>query len=313
MGKDRLLVIVGPTAVGKTKLSIELATVFNGEIISGASMQVYKGMDIGTAKIKPEEQKGIPHHLLDWLEPSQPFSVGQFQKLTKACIKEINRRGKIPILVGGTGLYIQSVTHDFNFAETHDPSIRAKWKRYLELYGKEQLYAQLKERDPDYAEKLHPNNTRRVLRALEILEATGQSMAAYQRDWHRPSPYDLIMIGLWMERKKLYRRINQRVDEMIREGLVEEVKQLLAQGVPNTATAMQAIGYKELVDYLEGRISLEEAIDLIKRNTRRYAKRQMTWFRRMDGITWFEVESEKKFAELTKNIIRHVAGIWQMV
>jgi tRNA dimethylallyltransferase len=313
MHKDRLLVIVGPTAVGKTKLSIELAKAFQGEVISGDSMQVYKGLDIGTAKIKPDEQEGIPHHLISWLEPDEPFSANQFQQLTKACIREINNRGKLPILVGGTGLYIQSITHDFRFADVHDPSLRKKWKDYLDQHGKEKLYSQLKEKDPAYAEKLHPNNTRRIIRALEILEATGKSMAYYQRDWHRQSPYDLIIIGLWMEREALYGRINRRVDQMIEEGLVDEVKELLERGIPKTSTAMQAIGYKEIVEYLEGTISLEEAIELIKRNTRRYAKRQMTWFRRMQEVKWFEVKDAKNFAELTKNIIHYVAGIWQMV
>lgn len=311
--KDRLLTIVGPTAVGKTRLSIELAKAFRGEIISGDSMQVYKGMDIGTAKIKRDERGGIPHHLIDILDPHESFSVTQFQELTKKCIAEINERGKLPILVGGTGLYVQSVTHDFHFPEAHDPALRQKWLNYLACYGKEKLYEQLKAVDPQYAQKLHPNNTRRVIRALEILEATGKSMACYQQDWNRQSPYDLVMIGLDMKREDLYERINERVDQMIREGLVEEVRELLKKGVPKTSTAMQAIGYKEMVEYLEGKLTLEEAVEKIKRNTRRFAKRQMTWFRRMKGIRWFEVKKEGNFSDLTENIIHYVAGIWQMV
>lgn len=311
--KERLLTIVGPTAVGKTKLSIALAKAFQGEIISGDSMQVYKGMDIGTAKIKPEEQEGIPHHLIDILEPHQSFSVTQFQELTKKCIREINSRGKLPILVGGTGLYVQSVTHDFRFPEVHDPKLRQKWLTYLARHGKEKLFEELKAIDPHYAQKLHPNNTRRVIRALEIMEATGKSMACYQRDWKRSSPYDLVMIGLDMERELLYERINERVDQMLEEGLVDEVKALLKKGVPQTATAMQAIGYKEMVEYLEGELTLEEAVEKIKRNTRRFAKRQLTWFRRMEAIRWFEVKKGANFSDLAKNIIHYVAGIWQMV
>ncbi|GGK13025.1 tRNA dimethylallyltransferase [Caldalkalibacillus thermarum] len=313
MNKDRLLSIVGPTAVGKTKLSIELAKAFDGEIISGDSMQVYKGMDIGTAKIKEEEKEGIPHYLIDILEPHEDFSVSHFQNLTKSYIKEINRRGRLPILVGGTGLYVQAVTHDFHFAEKNNPALREKWKRFLAEHGKEALYKELQTRDPAYAARLHPNNTRRVIRALEILETTGKSMAHYQQDWHRRSPYDLVMIGLTMEREKLYQRINQRVDQMMEQGLVEEVKQLLARGVPKSSTSMQAIGYKEIVRYLEGELTLDEAVELIKRNTRRYAKRQLSWFRRMDEIRWFEVTDHRQFSAVVKNIIHYVAGKWQMI
>ncbi|MDQ0337353.1 tRNA dimethylallyltransferase [Caldalkalibacillus uzonensis] len=313
MDKYRLLAIVGPTAVGKTRLSIELAKALKGEIISGDSMQVYKGMDIGTAKITEEEKEGIPHYLIDILEPDEDFSVSQFQSLTKSCIKEINERGRIPILVGGTGLYVQAVTHDFHFAEEYDPGLRENWERFLAEHGKEALHKELQKRDPSYAKELHPNNTRRVIRALEIIETTGQSMAHYQQDWHRLSPYDLIMIGLTMQREKLYERINQRVDNMIAQGLVEEVRQLLNRGVPRRSTAMQAIGYKEIVRYLEDELTLDEAVELIKRNTRRYAKRQLTWFRRMDEIRWFEVIDHHQFPALVKNIIHYVAGKWQMV
>lgn len=310
-----LLVIVGPTAVGKTALSIELAKAFNGEVISGDSMQVYRDMNVGTAKITKAEQAGIPHHLIDILSPDEEFSVSIFQELAQRKITEISERDHLPMLVGGTGLYVQSVTHNFNFADSPNHELeqerQAYWEAFLEEQGQSALYAELEQRDPDFAKTLHPNNTRRVLRALVVIEVTGKSMLHYQQDWHNQSPYRLVMIGLTMARDKLYARINKRVDLMLEQGLLDEVKALLEQGVSPKATAMQAIGYKELVAYLNGEISYERAIELLKRNTRRFAKRQLTWFRRIDELEWFDLTDMYAVDEQVEVISKYVAGKFQ--
>lgn len=298
---------MGPTAVGKTKLSIHLAKQYNGEIISGDSMQIYRGMDIGTAKVKPEEQEGIPHHLIDILEPHEDFSVSDFQALALQKIDKIHAMDKLPLLVGGTGLYVQSVTHHFQFSEVGgDKEVRERWEAYLQQHGAEALHQVLTMKDPEYAKELHPNNARRVIRALEVIESTGQSMSAYQQDWNRTSPYQLVMIGLTMDRKVLYDRINRRVDQMIEEGLLEEVQGLLSLGLPPDTTALQAIGYKELILYIQGQMNLDEAIELLKRNSRRYAKRQLTWFRRMKEVTWFDVTDLSKWKENEEIIAQYV-------
>lgn len=309
--KERLVAIVGPTAVGKTKLSVNLAQHFNGEVISADSMQVYRGMDIGTAKIRPEECKNIPHHLIDILDPEETYSVKDFQEKAIHLITLLNRKGKLPFLVGGTGLYVQAVTHHFQFAEIPgDPLVREKWQTYLEENGAEALYQILQERDPEYAHKLHPNNERRVLRALEVLELTGKSMANFQQEWGGESPYKLVMIGLIMEREQLYQRINQRVDQMIDSGLIDEVKALLRKGTLSwQATSLQAIGYKEIIQYLQGELTKEQAIDLLKRNTRRFAKRQITWFKRMKEITWFNPADFYSWQHMEEIIKEHVQEI----
>lgn len=305
--QEKLLTIIGPTAVGKTKLSIHLAQRFDGEVISGDSMQVYRGMNIGTAKIKSEEMKDISHHLINILRPDQDYSVTQFQEEAVRIISQLNGQGKLPILVGGTGLYVQSVTHHFQFAEANENEvIRARWQAYVESNGVDALYEELKQRDPDYAHQLHPNNYRRVIRALEILELTGKSMSHYQQEWNKSSPYRIVMIGLTMEREKLYQRINQRVDQMMDEGLIEEVQTLLATGIPAQSTSLQAIGYKEIVLYLKGETSKVEAIELLKRNTRRFAKRQLTWFKRLKEITWFDVTNLEQWPQIEEIITKHV-------
>jgi tRNA dimethylallyltransferase len=305
--KEKLLAIVGPTAVGKTKLSIHLAKEFKGEIISGDSMQVYRGMDVGTAKIKPEEQEGISHYLLDILDPREDFSVSEFQQLALEKMKELQRSERLPILVGGTGLYVQSVTHQFQFAEAGENEvIREKWQTYLDHHGPLALHQELSRKDPGYAQELHPNNSRRVIRALEVHETTGKSMAEFHGEWERESPFHLVMIGLTMERSILYERINQRVDQMISEGLVEEVQRLLHEGVPESSISLHAIGYKEIIGYLHGDTSLEEAIELLKRNTRRFAKRQLTWFRRMKEVKWFDVTDLSKWSSHEEIITKYV-------
>ncbi len=306
--QENLAVIVGPTAVGKTALSLELARRFDGEIISGDSMQVYRGMDIGTAKATPEERSIVPHHLIDICDPGEEYSVAQFQSMATRLITEINRRGRLPFIVGGTGLYIQSVTHNFQFSTAaQDLELRERLQRIAEAEGVESLHRQLAAIDPVTADRLHPNDVKRVIRALEIYHLTGQKMADFQ---HRAeiSPYRLVMIGLTMERTVLYERINRRVDQMIADGLVEEVRRLLDRGYDPSLVSMQGLGYKELVPYLYGEISLEQAVEQIKKRTRHFAKRQLTWFRRMKEVQWFDMTDPAQAAQATETIHRTLAG-----
>lgn len=275
--KEKLVVIVGPTAVGKTELSLKLARAFDGEILSGDSMQVYRGMNVGTAKASPEELAMVPNHLIDIVEPDEEYSVAIFQTMARRLISEINQRGHIPFIVGGTGLYIQSVTHAYEFADTaQDVELRERLQRYAELEGVDALHQRLAAIDPITAERLHPNDVKRVIRAIEIYEVTGSRMADYQ---HREeqSGYEVMIIGLTMDRALLYERINHRVDLMMEAGLVEEVRELLDRGFDPNSAAMQGLGYKELVPYLYGEITLEKAINDIKQRTRHFAKRQLSW------------------------------------
>lgn len=310
--KNNLLAIVGPTAVGKTEVSIEIAKKFNGEIISGDSMQVYKGMDIGTAKIKTKEMQGIKHHLIDCFYPDDEFSVAKFQKIVKKEIIEINKRGNLPILVGGTGLYVKSVTHNYEFSTVvKDEEYRKELEEYVKINGKEKLYNKLIMVAPNNAEKLHPNDVKRIIRALEIYHINGELTNNSNCDKKNITPYNLRLIGLTMEREKLYSRINMRVDNMLEQGLIEEVKELLKQGYSENLNSMKGIGYKEIVNYLQGEISLEEAIEDIKKNSRRYAKRQLTWFRHMSKIDWFDITDCSKIDKEKKlyNIFEIVAGM----
>ncbi|AEH48476.1 tRNA (adenosine(37)-N6)-dimethylallyltransferase MiaA [Parageobacillus thermoglucosidasius] len=309
---EKLVVIIGPTAVGKTKLSIVLAKRLHGEIISGDSMQIYKGMDIGTAKIKPEEREGIPHHLLDIKEPWESFSVVEFQHLARSLIHEISERGRLPIIVGGTGLYIQSVIYDYRFsAAPSDEAYRRQLRQIAEDKGEMALYDMLKAVDPESAARIHPHNIRRVIRALEIYYCTGKTMTEWQQGQTKKLLYDAAIIGLTMKREQLYRRINERVDEMLAEGLLEEAKALYDRGIRN-CQSVQAIGYKELFAYFEGRVSLEEAIEQLKQNSRRYAKRQLTWFRNQMPVQWFDMTDMAKFDEKAEEIFQYVAGKLQL-
>ncbi|MFP5106222.1 tRNA (adenosine(37)-N6)-dimethylallyltransferase MiaA [Neobacillus sp. C211] len=301
--KQKLLVIIGPTAVGKTKLSIEMAKLYNGEIISGDSMQIYRGMDIGTAKIKKDEMEGIPHYLIDIKEPFENFSVAEFQLLVRAKIGEIAKKGKLPIIVGGTGLYIQSVIYDYQFSDVPgDESYRLKLEERVKKIGNEALYKELLEVDPGSASQIHPNNVRRVIRALEIFHLTGKTMQEFQSIQQPDLLYNTAIVGLSMEREKLYERINYRVDLMMEEGLIEEVKGLYQRGLRD-CQSIQAIGYKEMYAYLEGRVPLEEAIENLKQNSRRYAKRQLTWFRNKMEVSWFDMtnveDTSKKITEIS--------------
>lgn len=276
-----VVAIVGPTASGKTALSIELAKQYNGEIINGDSMQVYKGLDIGTAKITEEEMEGIPHHLLSFLEPTDSFSVADYQKCVREKISEIQARGKLPIIVGGSGLYVQAVLYDFQFTdEKVDEEVRKAYYAELEKLGPEAMHAKLAALDPKTAETIHPNNTRRVIRALEMIELSGVSKASEAQNRGEIPLYKhfIIGLGLNMEREELYDRINIRVDKMMEQGLLEEVKGLWQKNIRDVQS-IKAIGYKELYDYFDGKCSLEEAIEAIKQNSRRYAKRQLTYFR----------------------------------
>ncbi|MET1013157.1 MAG: tRNA (adenosine(37)-N6)-dimethylallyltransferase MiaA [Paenisporosarcina sp.] len=281
-----VLAIVGPTASGKTALSIQLAKDLNGEIINGDSMQVYRGLDIGTAKIKKHEMEGIPHHLIDIKEPIESFSVAEFQQLVRLKIKEIQERGKLPIIVGGTGLYIQAVLYDYQFTEDRvNEEVRQEYYDELEKQGAQFMHNRLKEVDPETANNIHPNNSRRVIRALEIAEHSPVQKSDPSQNQGNTAIYKHLIIGLDIDRDILYERINLRVDRMLEEGLLLEVKTLWNNGVRNVQS-VQAIGYKELYLYFEGEISYDEAIIQLKQNSRRYAKRQFTYFRNKMIIHW---------------------------
>ncbi|MGE7841734.1 tRNA (adenosine(37)-N6)-dimethylallyltransferase MiaA [Lysinibacillus sp. NPDC093712] len=285
-----VVAIVGPTASGKTALSIELAKKFNGEIINGDSMQIYKDLNIGTAKITEEEMQGVPHHLLSFKEPTESFSVADYQKLVRAKISEIQARGKLPIIVGGSGLYVQAVLYDFQFTEEQvDEVARKVYYEELEKLGPEAMHAKLLALDPKTAETIHPNNTRRVIRALEMIELSGVSKASEEHNRGEIPLYRHLILGLGenMSRDELYDRINRRVDLMMDKGLLQEVKGLWQQNIRDVQS-IQAIGYKELYDYLDGRCTLEEAIESLKQNSRRYAKRQLTYFRNKMDIHFIE-------------------------
>lgn len=306
--KGKVLVIIGPTAVGKTKLSIEMAKRCNGEIISGDSMQVYKGMDIGTAKIKEDEKEGVPHYLMDIKEPDEPFSAAEFQQRAQVIIADIQSRGKLPIIVGGTGLYIQSVIYDYQFSEApSDLSYRAKLEQQVEEQGMDVVFAELVKVDPESAERIHPNNSRRVIRALEIYHCTGKTMSEQLQEQPTDMKYNTCIIGLTMERERLYERINHRVDLMVEEGIIGEVRGFFEQGLKE-CQSIQAIGYKEWYDFFEGRVSESEAIENLKQNSRRYAKRQLTWFRNKMDVSWFDVTNVEEFSERIQEISQFVAG-----
>ena len=289
MEKKPLIILTGPTAVGKTALSIRLAKKVNGEIISADSMQVYKGMDIGSAKVMPAEMDGIKHHLIDVLEPSEEFNIVKFKELSQIALEEIYAKGKIPILAGGTGFYIQSVLYDIDFEENdNDKAYRQKLEALAKTEGGVQkLYEMLQEIDPKSAEIIHENNVKRVIRALEFYEETGTLISDHNEEQSKKeSPYNFCYFVLNDDREKLYKSIDKRVDIMLENGLVSEVKKLYEKGYTKDMVSMQGLGYKEILEYLNGEISLEEALYIIKRDTRHFAKRQLTWFRREKTVTW---------------------------
>lgn len=286
-----LIILTGPTAVGKTALSIRLAKAIGGEIISADSMQVYRGMDIGSAKITKEEMMGVPHHLIDVLEPSEEFNVTVFQTMAKAAVEEIYSRGHIPIVAGGTGFYIQALLNDIDFAETgEDPSIRRELERIAKEKGAEYLHGLLLTVDPESAKQIHANNVKRVIRAIEFYRQTGERISEHnKREREKKSPYDFLYFVVNTDRDLLYQRIDKRVDDMVEQGLVDEVKKLKDSGCTKDMVSMQGLGYKEILDYLQGEYSLEEALYLLKRDTRHFAKRQITWFKREKDVRWLNL------------------------
>lgn len=301
-----LIVLTGPTAVGKTSLSIALAKAVDGEIISADSMQVYKYMNIGTAKITEEEKCGIPHFLIDELEPDDEFNVTIFKNKVMGYIEDIKSRGKVPIIVGGTGFYIQSVIYDINFNEYGDDSkVRKKYEAMAETLGKSELHKKLALVDREYADSVSYNNVKKVVRALTFFEMTGEKLSEHnKRERERSSPFDFAYFVLTMDRKKLYERIDKRVDLMFDMGLVEEVKALMAKGYDKSLVSMQGIGYKEVIDYLSDKTSLEECIDIIKRDTRHFAKRQLTWFKREKVVTYIDKDEFDAEDKCLKEMLR---------
>jgi tRNA dimethylallyltransferase len=290
--KIPLLVIVGPTAVGKTKTAIQVAHRLQGEVVSADSRQVYRYMNIGTAKPDWNEREGVPHHLIDIVDPDEEFSVADYQRLAQGVIKEIWKRNKLPILAGGTGFYINAVIDNYNFSSTAvNWEFRQRMQQLGEKYGGGYLLEKLRLADPVTAERLHPHDLRRIIRALEVYEFTGRPLSQWEREQDQDSPYLLHMVGLTMERASLYAVINERVEEMIARGLIDEVRALLARGYSPDLNSMQGLGYKEIIPYLEGKVSLKEAVEILQRNTRRFAKRQLTWFRRDRRINWYAIST----------------------
>ena len=285
-----LVILTGPTAVGKTALSINLAKAINGEIISADSMQVYKKMDIGTAKVMPEEMDGVKHYLIDAIEPTEDFHVVRFQKMVLEAMDEIYAKGKIPIICGGTGFYIQAILYDIQFTEQEiDEDYRKSLEDFADENGNEALHERLNEVDPESAASIPAANRKRVIRAIEYFHQTGEKFSVHnEREKQRTSPYNFAYFVLNDDRAILYNRIDKRVDIMMEAGLLDEVKMLLSLGCKPGMTSMDGIGYKEIISYLDGNITLEEAVELIKKNSRNYAKRQLTWFRREKEVTWLD-------------------------
>lgn len=285
--KEPLIILTGPTAVGKTHLSIALAKAVGGEIISADSMQVYKHMDIGSAKIMPQEMDGVRHYLVDELEPFEEFHVVRFQEMARAAMKEIRSRGHIPILVGGTGFYIQAVVRDIDFTENEASPYRAELEALAEEKGSTWLHEELRKVDPESAEAIHENNVKRVIRALEFYRLTGKRISEHNEEQReRQSPYRFAYFVLNDEREHLYQRIEQRIDQMLEQGLVDEVKKLKSMGCHQNMVSMKGLGYKEILDYLDGITTLPEAVEILKRDTRHFAKRQITWFKREKDVIW---------------------------
>lgn len=293
MKKQPMIILTGPTAVGKTALSIALAKRVNGAVISADSMQIYKHMDIGSAKIMPEEMQGIPHYMVDELEPSDEFHVVRFAELAKQYLEQIYQAGQIPIIVGGTGFYIQALLYDIDFTEQEcDEAYRSSLEDLAKEKGAEHLHAMLREVDPESAETIHANNIKRVIRALEFYHLSGEKISAHnKKERQKTSPYNFAYFVLTDNRSRLYANIDKRVDTMLERGLIAEVAQLKEMGYHREMVSMQGLGYKEILDYLDGKYTLEEAIYIIKRETRHFAKRQLTWFRREREVLWLDKET----------------------
>ena len=302
MNKIPVVAVVGPTASGKSDLAVEICLKFDGEAVSADSMQIYKGLDISTAKPAQEEKKGVAHHMMDFLDNTEAFSVADYQKLAGECIRDIHSRGKLPVIVGGTGLYIDTLLNNVQLAEdSFDEAVREKLLRRVENEGVESLLDELREIDPEYAVKMHPNNVKRIVRALEVWYSSGITMTQQIAASYAESPFEVLFIGLDAQNRDfLYERINRRVGIMLENGLEEEARDYLL--MKNTSTSSQAIGCKELKPYFEGEISLSEAADNLRQATRRYAKRQLTWFRRNKEINWFMLDSFEKKEDMYKAV-----------
>ena len=309
MSNRPLIILTGPTAAGKTDISIRLAEKLGGEIISADSMQVYRRMDIGTAKIRKEEMNGIPHHLIDVLEPTEPFNVSVFKELALRAADDIYSRGKIPIMVGGTGFYIQALLYDIDFSEEHSDGYRESMEQIAATSGgPDKLFEELRSVDPASCEIIHKNNIKKVIRALEFYHYNGTPISEHnsvQRE--KSSAYDSMYLVLTMDREKLYNRIEKRVDIMMENGLVEEVRGLIEEGLDDTYISMQGIGYKEVYEYLKGKCTLEDAIYNIKQNTRHFAKRQLTWFRREKEVIWIDKDTFSSDEEIAD----HIVDLWR--
>lgn len=306
--KKPLVVLTGPTAVGKTKLSIDLAKALGGEIISADSMQVYKHMDIGSAKITEKEMDGVPHHLIDVLSPFEEFHIVRFQELAKKAVEDIYSRGRIPVFVGGTGFYIQAVTKDIDFTEgEEDKEYREELSRLAAEKGNEFLHEMLRNIDPKSAEEIHANNVKRVIRALEFYKEHGFPISQHNEEQKQnETPYNLAYFVLNAPRELLYERIDRRVDEMMENGLMEEVQKLKDMGCRRDMTSMQGLGYKEILSFLEGEVPLEEAVRILKRDTRHFAKRQLTWFRRESDVIWVDKD---KFSFDEEKILEYMLSV----
>jgi len=291
---NKVLFIIGPTAVGKSKLAIELANKLDGEIISADSMQVYFGMDIGTAKPSREELEEVPHHLINIIPPDKPWSVSDFVSNAKSMIEDIIKRKKLPIVVGGTGLYLNALIEGYSFPEIKkDAQVRLKLEHEAKVFGSLHLYERLKKIDPDSANSIHYNDAKRIIRALEVYALTGHPMSQLKSKDEEGLNFKPVTIGLDLDRHELYKRIEARVDDMLAKGLIDEVKGLIKEGYDPKLTSMQAIGYKEVAEHLHGKYTYDELVNILKQNTRNFAKRQMTWFRRFKDVNWFDVEKLK--------------------
>ena len=306
-----LLVIVGPTAAGKTGFAVGLAETLGGEVVSADSVQVYRYLDIGSAKPTLEERRGVPHYMLDITEPDADFTVFDYQKMAGDCIKKIHERGKLPILAGGTGLYIKALLDGYSFRSGKtDPSIRRKLQDELASYGKEFLYRKLQEVDPSTGERLHINDSKRIIRALEYYYMTGEPISRQQEmTLVAESPYLPVVFGLETEREALYEKINRRVDLMLKNGLLNEVKNLLVRGYTGDLKPMQSLGYRHIIMYLQGKWSWEETVATFKQDTRKFAKRQTTWFRADKRITWLKIEPKTDLQPVFESIYKRIAGI----
>ena len=309
--KERIPVaaVVGPTATGKSRLAVELALQFHGEVVSADSMQIYRGLAIGTAQPAEREKRGVPHHLIGFQDPEQPFSVADYVTLASECIRGIRERGALPIVAGGTGLYVGALLHRLDFSpQRKDEALRAELFRKAKTQGPGSVWEELRAFDPESARRIHPNNVSRVIRAIEVYRKTGVTMTEQRKRSRRsPSPYDVCMIGLaCRERAKLYAAIDRRVDAMMEAGLLKEAERVLA--LPSETTARQAIGYKEFLPYFEGRCSLGEAVEQVKRESRRYAKRQMTWFRRQENAEWIYLDEEQGFESVSRRAVEILRG-----